>query len=286
MSEWSQIIVRSIVFLISLFILTKVLGKKQISEFSFFEYVSGMTIGSIAGEVIMGLDGNIGHGILAIFIFGLITYVVGIISLKSNSFRDFVEGKRTIFIKDGKIMEENLKKEMYSTDELGYLLRKKDVFNIADVEFAVLEQTGDLSVLLKKELRPLTPKDLNIKVGKDTVPQTVIRDGLIVYDALKAAGKTRKWLDIELDKLNVTIDNVFFAQVDSFGDLVVDLYDDKINVPTPQTRPLLMAMLKKCQADLEIFELQTESTDAKKMYRKNSDKLNETIKVLSPYLYH
>ncbi len=286
MSEWSQIIVRAIVFLILLFVLTKVLGKKQISEFSFFEYISGITIGSIAGEVIMGLDGNIGHGVLAIFIFGMFTYLVGFISLKSNTFRDFVEGKRTIFIKDGKIMEDNLKKEMYSTDELTYLLRKKDVFNIADVEFAVLEQTGDLSVLLKKELRPLTPKDLNIQVGKDTVPQTVIRDGQIVYDALKATGKTRKWLDIELDKLNVTLDNVFFAQVDSFGDLVVDIYDDKINVPSPQTRPLLMAMLKKCEADLELFELQTESVEAKQMYRKNTEKLQETIKLLNPYLNH
>ena len=286
MSEWSQIIVRAIVFLILLFVLTKVLGKKQISEFSFFEYISGITIGSIAGEVIMGLDGNIGHGVLAIFIFGMFTYLVGFISLKSNTFRDFVEGKRTIFIKDGKIMEDNLKKEMYSTDELAYLLRKKDVFNIADVEFAVLEQTGDLSVLLKKELRPLTPKDLNIQVGKDTVPQTVIRDGQIVYDALKATGKTRKWLDIELDKLNVTLDNVFFAQVDSFGDLVVDIYDDKINVPSPQTRPLLMAMLKKCEADLELFELQTESVEAKQMYRKNTEKLQETIKLLNPYLNH
>lgn len=284
MSEWSHIIVRSLLFLLVLFILTKVLGKKQISQFTFFEYVSGITIGSIAGEVIMGLNSNIGHGVLAIFLFGLVTFIVGYISLKSNSFRDFVEGKSTVFIKDGKILEDNLKKEKYSTDELGSLLRKKDVFNVADVEFAMLEQTGDLSILLKKELRPLTPKDLNMKVAKDIVPQTIIRDGQIVYDSLAAAGKTRKWLDIELDKLNITIDNVFFAQVDAYGDIVVDLYDDKINVPTPQTRPLLMGLLKKCQADLEIFELQTESEAARKMYRKNADKLNEAIKTLTPYL--
>lgn len=286
MSEWSLIIIRSLIFLLVLFILTKVLGKKQIMEFTFFEYVSGITIGSIAGEVIVGLDNNIGHGILAIFIFGFITFIVGYISLKSNSFRDFVEGKATIFIKDGKILEDNLKKEKYSTDELWSLLRKKDVFNIADVEFAVLEQTGDLSVLLKKELRPLTPKDFNIKVGKDTVPQTIIRDGQIVYDGLTATGKTRKWLDIELEKLNVTLDNVFYAQVDSYGEIVVDLYDDQINVPTPQTRPLLMSMLKKCQADLEMFELQTECEEAKKMYRKNANKLTEAINKLSPYLNH
>ncbi|MBU8878039.1 DUF421 domain-containing protein [Bacillus sp. FJAT-29790] len=284
MSEWSHIIVRSLVFIAFLFVMTKILGKKQISEISFFEYIVGMTIGSIAGEVIMGLDGPIGHGILAISIFGVIAFLVSIISLKSNSFRDFVEGKGTIFIKDGKIMEDNLKKEKYSTDALSTLLRQKDVFNMADVEFAMLESTGELTVLLKKENRPLTPKDLNMKMPKDKVPQTIIRDGQIVNNALAAAGKDRKWLNIELDKLGITLDNVFFAQVDSYGDLTVDLFDDKMKQPSPQTKPLLMAMLKKCQADLEIFELETDSNTAKQMYKKNAKKLDEVIKILSPYL--
>lgn len=284
MSDWSHIIVRSILFMIVLFFFTKILGKKQISEISFFEYISGITIGSIAGEVIMGLESNMAHGILAIFLFGSITYLVDFLSLKSNSFRDFVEGKSTIFIKDGKIMEDNLKKEKYSTDELGSLLRQKNVFNVADVEFAVLEPTGDLSVLLKRENRSLTAKDLNMKVPNEKAPQMIIRDGEIVYDALAAVGKSRKWLDLELEKLNVTLDNVFYGQVDSYGELTVDLFDDKIQVPTPQTRPLLMAMMKKCQADLEIFSLETESEDAKKMYEKNAKKLNEAIKILGPYL--
>lgn len=284
MSEWSHIIIRSFLFLFVLFVMTKVLGKKQISQISFFEYVSGITIGSIAGEVIMGLDSNIWHGVLAIVIFGLVTIAVGIISLKSNSFRDFVEGKGTIFIKDGKILEDNLKKEKYSTDELTTLLRKKDVFNLADVEFAVLEPTGDLSVLLKKEKRPLTPKDLNMKVANDKVPQTVIRDGNIVHDSLASAGKNRKWLLDELDKLGVTIENVFFGQVDSYGDLTVDLYDDKMKQPSPQTRPLLLAMLKKCQADMELFELETDSSEAKMMYRNNANKLNDAIQKLKPFL--
>ena len=141
MSEWTQIFIRSIIFLLVLLVLTKLLGKKQISEISFFEYVSGITIGSIAGEVIMGLDGNIGHGILAIAIFSIITLLVDIFSLKSKKFRDIVEGKGTIFIKDGKVMEDNLKKEKYSVEDLSSLLRQKDVFNAADVEFALLEPT-------------------------------------------------------------------------------------------------------------------------------------------------
>jgi uncharacterized membrane protein YcaP (DUF421 family) len=284
MSDWAQIFIRSIVFILVLIFMTRVLGKKQISEISFFEYVSGITIGSIAGEVIMGLDGDMWHGVLAIGVFGGITLLVDILSLKSKKLRDMVDGKGTIIIKDGKIMEDNLKKEKYSLDDLGSLLRQKNVFNIADVEFAMLEQKGDLSVLLKKENRPLTSKDLQMKVANDKVPQTIIMDGSIMNDAMSAAGKDRNWLHMELDKLGVTIENVFMAQVDSYGDLTVDLYDDKIKVPSPQVRPLLIAMIKKCQADLELFALETESEKAKVMYEKNAKKLEEVMKILDPYL--
>lgn len=284
MSEWTQIFIRSIIFLFVLLILTKMLGKKQISEISFFEYVSGITIGSIAGEVIMGLEGKIGHGILGIAIFSIITLLVDVLSLKSKKFRDLVEGRGTIFIKDGKIMEDNLKKEKYSVEDLSALLRKKNVFSVADVEFALLEQTGDLSVLLKKENRPLTPKDLNIPVANEKEPQTVIMDGTIINDSMAAAGKDRKWLHMELDKLGVTVENVFLGQINSYGELTVDLYDDKINVPSPQVRPLLMALMKKCQADLELYALETQSEKAKTMYEKNAQKMEQAISTLTPFL--
>ena len=176
-----------------------------------------------------------------------------ILGLKSKKFRDLVDGTGTIIIKDGKIMEDNLKKEKYSLGDLDSLLRQKDVFNIADVEFAMLEPKGDLSILLKKENRPLSPKDLNLQVANDKVPQTIIMDGTIINDAMCAAGKDRNWLHTELDKLGVTIENVFMGQVDSYGELTVDLYDDQIKVPSPQVRPLLLAMIKKCQADVELY---------------------------------
>ncbi|MDX7255003.1 DUF421 domain-containing protein, partial [Klebsiella pneumoniae] len=95
--------------------------------------VTGITIGSIAGEVAMGLEKNMIHGIIGIVIFASMPFLAGLLSLKSKAFRDFIEGKATVFIKDGKIMEENLKKEKYTTDELLELLRNKDVFQVADV---------------------------------------------------------------------------------------------------------------------------------------------------------
>ncbi|MBT2689570.1 DUF421 domain-containing protein [Bacillus sp. ISL-47] len=284
MPEWLLIGARSILFVGVLFVITKLIGKKQISELSFFEYVSGITIGSIAGEIIMGLDNHWASGILSIMIFGLVTLFADILSLKSKSFRDFFEGKGTVFIKDGKILEDNLKKERYSIDDLSSLLRQQNVFKATDVEFAVLEPRGDLSIMLKKENQPLTPKDLQMNVAQEKEPQTVIMDGVILNDPLAESGKTRKWLNMEIEKLGLTLDNIFLGQIDSYGELTVDVYDDTINVPAPQQRPLLLAMIKKCAADMEVFSLQTDSKKAQQMYEKNAVKLYGIIQKLSPYL--
>ncbi|WP_191561639.1 DUF421 domain-containing protein [Metabacillus idriensis] len=277
MPEWLDVVVRSFLFVVVLFLITKWLGKKQLSELSFFEYVTGITIGSIAGEVAMGLEKNMIHGIIGIVIFASMPFLAGLLSLKSKAFRDLIEGKATVFIKDGKIMEENLKKEKYTTDELLELLRRKDVFQVADVEFALLEPTGELSVLLKKENQPLTAKDVNLNVASIKEPQTVIMDGEILDEPLSTIGRSRNWLKTELEKQGVTIENVFLGQVDSYGQLTVDLFDDKLQVPLPQEKPLIFAAMKKCQADLELFALGTESKEAKHMYSKNSKKLQEAI---------
>ncbi|CAM5217198.1 hypothetical protein UACE39S_03657 [Ureibacillus acetophenoni] len=277
MPEWLDIAVRSVLFVVVLFFMTKLVGKKQIAQLSFFEYVTGITIGSIAAESIMGLDGKIINGLIAIIIVAAIPLIVGLISLKSKKFRDFTEGKGTIFIKDGKVMEDNLKKERITADELLQLLRRKDVFQVSDVEFAVLEPTGDLSVMLKKENQPLTPKDLDMKVASIKEPQTVIMDGKILDEPLATIGYSRGWLKTELEKLGVTVENVYLGQVNSYGELTVDLFDDKLQVPSPQERPMILSTMKKCQADLELFALATENKKAKQLYTKNSEKLQNAI---------
>lgn len=284
MDGFWEIIYRSFVFIVILFLTTKLTGKKQISQLSFFEYVAGITIGSIAGEAITGLEKNYLHGAAAIILFGIVTILVDVLSLKSKFFRDAVEGKGTVIIKDGKILEENLKKERYTIDELSALLRQQSIFKVADVEFAILEPRGNITALLKKENRPLTPKDLQMKMPNEKEPQTVIMDGCIIEEGLRASGKGRGWLFTELEKLGATLDNVFMGQVDSYGELTIDLYDDKIQVPSPQQRPLLLATLKKTQADLEIFSLSTDCEGSKAMYKKNAAILQDTIDKLTPYL--
>ena len=277
MSDWLQVILRAVLFLIVLFIITKILGKKQISQLSMFEYVTGITIGNIGAEVVTGLEQKVHLGVIALVTTAAIPYLSNLLTMHSKKARDFIDGKGTVFIKDGKILEDNLKKEKITTDELLEMLRDKDVFEISEVEYAVLEADGKFSVLLKKESRPLTPKDLHMKVANEKEPQTVIMDGNILNEPLATIGRSRGWLKSELDKIGVTIENVFLAQVNSYGEVTVDLYDDKLKVPTPQGKPLLLASMKKCQADLELFALSTESQEAKQMYADNSRKMQDAI---------
>ncbi|AYY25037.1 DUF421 domain-containing protein [Bacillus cereus group sp. Bce033] len=275
--EWTLVILRSVFILIILFAITKWLGKRQISQLSFIEYIAGMTIGDIAAQVSTGLDSKFFHGVFAILIFAVVPFLTGILSLKNKTARDFFEGKSTVLIKDGKILEDNLKKEKYTSDELLELLRGKDAFSVADVEFAVLEPSGELNVLLKKDRQPLTAKDIGLKVANEKEPQTVIMDGNVLDEPLSASGHNRAWLHSELEKLGVVIENVFLGQVDSYGQLTIDIYNDKLQMPSPQNKPLLLASLKKCHADLELFSLETKSKSASEMYSKNAKQIEKIL---------
>lgn len=284
MPEWVEIVIRSFSIIIGLFIISKLLGKKQLSKLSFFEYVVGITIGDIAGTLSMDAELNLVNGIISIFIWAIVPILISYISLKSPRFQEFVEGKPTIFIKNGKIMEDHLKKEKFTAQSLMEQLRKKGIFHAADVEFATLETTGDISVLLKKEKQPLVVGDIIENPAPIKEPQMVIEDGSIIDESLSTMGLSRRWLKEELDKIGVAPENVFLAQVDTHGQLYVDLYDDKLEVPAPQEKQLILASIKKVEADFEIFALQTENWEAKQMYLKNKNKLREMIEMLTPLL--
>ncbi|AVQ98866.1 hypothetical protein OBCHQ24_07570 [Oceanobacillus iheyensis] len=284
MPDWVIVIGKSLLLITILFFLTKWLGKKQLSQLNIFEYISGIVLGGIVAIHTIEPDSNILNGLVAMAVWFLVPYAVEYISLKSKSFRNFTEGKSTVFIQDGKIMEDNLKKEGYSTDDLLEKLRDNNVFLASDVEFAVLEPSGTLSVLPKKENQPLTAKDLGLKLAPQKEPQAVIMDGKVLLEPLANLSLNTNWLETELDKMSVSIENVFLAQADNDGQLTVDLYDDKIAVAEPTEKPLLLATMKKCQADLELFSLATKNEEAKKMYEKNSKKLQAAIDLVQFHL--
>jgi uncharacterized membrane protein YcaP (DUF421 family) len=284
MPVWLEVAIRSVFIIIGLFIITRILGKKQLAKLSFFEYIVGITIGDIAGTMSMDLSISLEEGITSILIWALFPVVTSRLSLRNKKFRNFVEGNSTVFIKNGKVLEENLKREKYTVDELLEQLRKKEVFRVADVEFAVLEPNGELNVLLKREKQPLTVGDVFPNPPSEKEPQTVIMDGMILDEPLATMGLNRGWLKQELDKQGVAIENVFLAQVDSYGQLTLDLYDDKIKIPEPQEKKLLLAAIKKVQADFELFALQTESNEAKELYQTNAEKMQTLLQKVEPFL--
>lgn len=284
MPEWANILLRSIALVFTLFILTKWLGKKHLSQLSIFDYINGIVLGGITAIITVNINANFIHGIIALLVWFLIPFIIEYISLKSKAVRDFVQGKSTVVIQDGKIMEDNLKKEGFSTDDLLHHLRAKDIFQVNDVEFALIEPTGALTLLPKTENKPLTAKDLNIRVAPKKEPQTVIMDGKVLLEPLANLNLNPAWLQMELEKLNVTTENVFLAQADSDGQISVDLYDDKLSVPSPTEKPLLLATLKKAHADLALFALETENESSKQVYVKNSERVNDVIRIVENYL--
>ncbi len=268
MPEWIEIIVRSTILLLVLFMLSKGFGKKKLSQLTVFQFMLMIVIGGIVAMSVINPNIPIAYGFIALAVWFIIPFAAEFIALKSKRFRDVTKGKGTVLIQNGKIMEDNLKKERVTTDDLLSRLRSNNVFTAADVEFAVMEPTGDVNVLPKKENQPVTPKMLGTKVSPSKEPQTVIMDGKMLLEPLANASLNPNWLETELEKMNVSIENVFLGQVDSDGQLTVDLFDDQLSVPTPTEKPLLLATLKKCQADLEMFALETENKETKVLYQK------------------
>ncbi|OIJ10759.1 hypothetical protein BKP37_17295 [Anaerobacillus alkalilacustris] len=285
MPGWVEVILRSIGAVVILIISTRLFLMKSIAQFSFFEATLLLIIGVILAIGSFVISIPVGYSIIALITWLAVIGIVNYLSMKSVSFRNFLHGKGIPVIEDGKVLEDNMKKQRYTTDELLKQLRTKNVFKVADVEYAVLESNGAINVLLKKENQPLTPKDMLIPVAPEKEPQTVVMDGKVMDEALATIGFNRQWLEQELNTLGVAIENVFLGQVDSYGELTVDLFDDKLKIPEPKQKPMLLASIKKTQADLEIFALQTENEQVKNIFANCANEMDEVLKKIQKYLH-
>lgn len=284
MPEWLNILARSTGLFLLTLLLVRLIGKRQTSRLTFFDLVTAIVIGVIAAAVSLNLVTNLGHGLIALAVWTAFPALIYLLAIKYKAVRDIVQGKETVLINHGKVLEDKLLEARLTPEDLLSQLRKKNIFNFADVEFAVLEPTGEVSALLKKHKQPLTANNLDLEVGRESVPQTVMLDGIIMDEPLAAMGLNRRWLHTELEKAGVAPENVFIAQVDSTGQLYLDLFDDAIQVPKPKAKELAYATLKKCRADCELYALGTKQPQAKKMYEKSSRILAEVIKELEPLL--
>lgn len=233
MQDIFSTIIRSILLIIGLFIITKLLGKKQLSSLSFFEYIVGITVGDIAGTLAMDPDLSLRDGIASLVVWSFVPLAISTISLRSRAFRKLVEGKSTTFIENGNILEKNMRKEKYNIDELLEQLRKKSVFKVADVEFASLDSNGELSVLLKKAKQPVKYEDIGMEVEEESAPVSVLIDGEIINKNLRRAGLCRDELIEKIHAKGYKLHQVFFAEIDSNRNLNVDLYDEFISCHFP-----------------------------------------------------
>jgi len=221
-------ILKSLISVAILFVLTRVMGKKQLSQLTFFDYVAGISIGSIAAAFAVDPSVNYAKGITGLIIYALFPIILSIISLKNYKARKLLDGKPTILINNGQIVEENLKKTKLTVNDVIEECRLKNVFNLADVEFAVLETNGEVSVELKSSSQPLTPKDMNIQTAYKGLCVNVIIDGEIIDDHLQLIGKDRMWLREELKKHNVSDHRkILLGYVDSNNRLIVQKKNDR-----------------------------------------------------------
>jgi uncharacterized membrane protein YcaP (DUF421 family) len=281
---WIQILLKSIALFILVMILVRITGKRNITRIPLYRYVSYQAVAIIAALISVNVITNAVYGFIALGVWVFIPMVLDYSSLKSKSMHDLINGKERVLIKHGKVMEESLMRAGLTGEELLRELRNKNAFNLADVEFAVMETTGDINVFMKSGKKPVTAHDMGIKAAPQAEPQTVILDGNILNEPLSSLGLNREWLSTQLEKNGVFLHNVFIGQVNSSGDLYLDLFDDSIQVPQPKVKEVLYANLEKCQADLTTFALETRDDNAKGMYLKNAEKLQRLIEKLKPYL--
>ena len=216
MSDFLNICFRTILVLIILFFITKMMGKKQISELNFFDYVVGITIGSIAADISLDIEKNMIEGIAALFIYGFISYIISFVSIKSILARRFFIGVPTVLVEKGKIIESGLKKSKIDVNDLLMEARENGYFNLDEIDYALMEVNGNISFLPKEKEKPVTKKDMKIKCSNEGLTVNAIIDSKYMVNNMKAINKDKEWLDHEL-KVNGydNYDNILLAMINN-----------------------------------------------------------------------
>ena len=197
--EFIKVILTSTLSVVSLFVIAKFMGHKQMALLDFFDYITGLTIGSIAAELATELEAP-WKPLIAMIIYGLVALGLTILAHKFPKTRKYVNGTPTIVMDNGKLYRENMKKAKLELSEFMVLCRQEGYFNLNDIQTAVFEYNGRITILPKSEKRPLTPEDMNITPEKAEICTEIIMDGRILHENLKRLGLDLTWLDKQLKK--------------------------------------------------------------------------------------
>jgi uncharacterized membrane protein YcaP (DUF421 family) len=213
-NELFNVVIRGLLSLITLFLVTKLIGKKQVSQLSLFDYVIGISIGNFAAEMTINLESEELYGIIAVLLFGGIAYLVSVGTMKSIKLRRFFMGSPTILIEHGKILQDNFYKVKYDINDMLEQCRVNGYFDISEIDYAIVEANGELSILAKSEYLPVNRNDMKLKVSKNGLCANVIIDGKVMYNNLKKIKKDEKWLNKELKLKGKDISDIILATVD------------------------------------------------------------------------
>ncbi len=232
MNEVIVVIIRGIIGFFTLLIFTRLLGKQQISQLTYFDYILGITIGSTASTLTVDLTSRAWDHWVGLLTWIVVVYILQLITLKSRSVAKYVDGEPSVVIMNGKIMENNMKKMRLRLSELMGELRAKGIFNIKEVEFAVIETNGTVSVKKKSQYQPITARQMDIDTHYEGLSTELIYDGVIIEQNLKQINLDKKWLIKKLSSYNIyDYSEVFLADLDTEGYLYVDTYEDNIKIP-------------------------------------------------------
>lgn len=213
-AELLNVTLRALISLITLFLVTKMIGKKQVSQLSLFDYVIGISIGNFAAEMTINLESEEIYGIIAVLIFGLVAYIVSILTIKSITLRRFFMGTPTILIQKGKILQKNFIKVRYDINDILEQCRIKGYYDISNIEYAIVEANGELSILPKADYRPSTNIDNKNKVQNDGLCANIIIDGKLMHKNINYVNITEEKILKELKNKNIDINNILLATYD------------------------------------------------------------------------
>lgn len=194
-----KIILTSLLSIAAMFFITKLLGHKQVAQLDFFDYVNGITIGSIAAELATDIDAP-WQSLIALLVYGAFTLVLNLVTKKFMRTRKYINGTPTVLMSEGRLHRSNMKRAKIDLSEFMLLCREQGYFDISDISVATFEHNGKLSVLPKDSRRPLTPEDLNVKTKEAGIGYELIMDGEIIGENLTRVGRDERWLSTELKK--------------------------------------------------------------------------------------
>ncbi len=218
--EYLRAFLAAISSVVVLFILAKLLGYRQVSDLSIFDYVNSISIGSIAAEMATAKGNRIIHCLIGLVVFALFTWITSILTDKSIRIRRFITGKPVILMQQGKLYDENFDKVKIDMNEFTSACRSQGYFDISKLDTVILEPNGRFSILPMTKTAPLTPSDVNVAVSQADIPAYVIIEGKLIEAALDSVNMTEQTLKNKLKKAGYkSYDRLYLVLMDKSGNI-------------------------------------------------------------------